>query len=358
MPRSTGSRDIAPRVVLVRLSALGDVVHTWPLAEALRTCKPSIHLTWVVEEALRDLVEGHPAVDQVITVSTTRWRRSPFSARTRSEITQLRDRFGEDSPDFCLDSQGVIKSAILTKLINAKKRIGLARPWRRELIAGFAYTDTVPGGPRSSHVVSTNLQFLRPFGASPPSTPPVPSGDWLRAKWQDPQADPAEEKPYAVLLPAAGRPGKILNVATLATAAASISRATFPVIVAWGPGERERAEAIVQQCDSNVRLAPSTNLVQLAQLLDNADLVIGADTGPVHLAASLSTPTLAVFLDTSTERNGPLGAKTRVISGAAEEPTTLSGSAHAIRKREISADEISASAINLLRESKDTDSPI
>ena len=134
------------RVVLVRLSSLGDIVHTWPLAVAMRAARPEMHLTWVVEEPFRPLVEGHPAVDRVLTVTTRRWRRRPLAGRTRAEIAVLRGRFSELAPDLAIDSQGVLKSALITRCTGARKRIGLRRPWRREVLAGLAYTDTLAGG--------------------------------------------------------------------------------------------------------------------------------------------------------------------------------------------------------------------
>ena len=94
------------RIVLVRLSALGDIVHTWPLAAALREASPDSHLTWVVEAPFAPLVDSHPAVDAVITTATRRWRRSPFSARTRAEVAALKSRFAELAPNLAIDSQG------------------------------------------------------------------------------------------------------------------------------------------------------------------------------------------------------------------------------------------------------------
>ncbi len=336
------------RIALIRLSALGDVVHTWPLAEGLRECSPTLHLTWVVEEALRDLVEGHPAVDQVITVATKRWRHSPLSSQTRAEIAHLRKQFGDLRADICLDPQGVVKSAIIARACGAATRIGLARPWRRELLAGCAYTEVIPGSLENEHVVATNLEFSRVFGTTPLKDIPVPDGSWLKEKWQESPRILPEGRSYAVLLPAAGHPKKTLDIETLSSIASSIARSAQPVLVVWGPGEQKRAEAIVEASAAGVELAPPTNLLQLGQLVDQASLVIGGDTGPVHLAASLGTPTLAVFLSTNWRRNGPLGIRTGVISATADDPTPTSGSARAVRIRDVSAEEVVEAALSLL----------
>ncbi len=155
------------RAVLVRLSAVGDIVHTWPLAASLRTARPDLHLTWVVEEPLRPLVEGHPAVDQVVTTATRRWRRRPLSSPTRQEVRALRARFSDLAPHVTLDPQGVLKSAFVTRWTGAEHRVGLARPWRREWIAGFAYTSLLPGSD-DPHVIATNVEMVRAVGGVPP----------------------------------------------------------------------------------------------------------------------------------------------------------------------------------------------
>ena len=123
------------RVVLVRLSALGDIVHTWPLACAIAASDTKLHLSWVVEEPLRTLVEGHPAVDSVFSTRTGLWRRRPLAAETRAEVAALKTRLGELQPDFAIDPQGTSKYSMVVRWTGAGKRIGLARPWRRERLA-------------------------------------------------------------------------------------------------------------------------------------------------------------------------------------------------------------------------------
>jgi heptosyltransferase-1 len=335
------------RVVLVRLSALGDVIHTWPLALALRATQPDMHLTWVVEEPFRPLVEGHPAVDAVLACSTRRWRRSPFSAETQAEVGHLRTRLAELAPELCLDPQGVLKSAMVTRWSRAARRLGLARPWRRELLPGLAYTEQIPGSTRHPHVVATNLELVRALGATPPAEPPFPDGRWLAERSRE-ALPPGLPRTAAVLLPGAGQESKILPVEALAAVAQSLVADGLPVVVAWGPAESGRAASIVRMAGDPVRLAPPTDLIQLAALLADAALVIGGDTGPIHLAASLGTPTVAVFLTTDPQRNGPLGPRTAIVSAARRTATGPTGSARARQVRGVAADEIVTSARDLL----------
>lgn len=324
------------RVVLVRLSALGDVIHTWPLAAALRAGRPRMHLTWVVEEPLRAMVEGHPAVDAVVTVATRRWRRRPLAVRSRDEIATVRTRLRELAPELAIDAQGLLKSALVARLSGAPVRIGLARPWRRERLPGLLYTGTVAGAAACPHVVATNLALLRAADLEPPEDLPAPDGRWLLGKVPEQRS----AAPSAVLLPGAGHPAKVLEVPLLAAVAAGLARDGLRPVVAWGPGERERAEAVVEAAGGAAVLAPPTGLLELAGLLAGAAAVIGGDTGPVHLAASLGAATVAVHLASSAARNRPLGRAVEVVSAVHEPAGGVRGAARADRVRNPTAEEI------------------
>lgn len=335
------------RIVLVRLSALGDIVHTWPLACALAASDPRPHLSWIVEEPLRALVEGHPAVDSVFSTRTGRWRRRPLAASTRSEVAAFKTRVRELQPDLAIDPQGTSKSAMVMRWTGAKRRIGLARPWRREWMAGLAYTDTVGGAPGHAHVVATNLAMVTAVGAEVPELFP-PDGSWLLERVGDRAPAGDWTTPYAVLLPGTGGAHKILAERTLTEVARGLAADGLEVVVAWGPGEEYRAAAVVEAAGAGVYRAPPTDLCELAALLGGAALVIGGDTGPVHLAASFGSPALAVFLASDWRRNGPLGAHTAVVSGAADAPVVPSGTARTQPLRQVTATEILKTARGLL----------
>jgi heptosyltransferase-1 len=335
------------RIILVRLSALGDIVHTWPLAVAIREARPDAHLSWVVEAPLAPLVEGHPAVDAVLTTATRRWRSGPFTARTRAEVGAFKSRVRELQPDLTIDAQGTFKSAVVTRWSGAPRRVGIARPWRREAIASLAYTDTLPGSLDHPHVVATNLELVRAVGGDPPPEPTPPDGRWLLAAASASAPVWPWQEPIAVVLPGAGQPEKILPPSTLAEIAQHLVALNHSVVVAWGPSERDRAEEVVTLGGSGVHLAPPTNLLELTSLLGSARIVVGGDTGPVHLAASLDVPTLAVFLTTDPTRNGPMGAQVEIVSGAAP-GRGPGGSATTGRARDVSTGEVCAAVETLL----------
>jgi heptosyltransferase-1 len=329
------------RLALVRLSALGDIIHTWPLALALRKLPEPAEITWIVERPLACLVKGHPAVDRVLTVDTRAWRRRPLAAETRAAVKALRSELRALEADVCLDPQGVAKSAFVTHLSQAPRRIGFDRRWRRELAAGFAYTQTVALGARPGHATFRFRRLAEAIGA-PPGTPWTPDGRWLLAGRSAPSTSDR-----AVLLPGAGRPGKILSVNVLAAVATALGDHGLSSILAWGPGERERAEAIADASGGAAQLAPPTSILELADLLAGSRVVIGADTGPIHLAASLGVRTLAVHLATDPERNGPLGPRSAAVSAVA--PQRGRGRSSAARRvREVGTDEIVTRALELL----------
>jgi len=338
---------VSMRLVLIRLSSVGDIVHTWPLACALREAKPPCHLTWVVEEPFRPLVEGHPAVDAVLTTGTRRWRRRPFSAVTRAEIGKLKSAFHELQPNVTIDPQGVIKSALVTRWTGAQRRIGLARPWRRERLATFAYTETTDGAAGRAHVAETNLEMVRALGLKPPGKA-LPDGSWLVQRVADKRPEGPWAASYAVILPGTAGAHKVIAATTLAGVSRGITALGMDIVVAWGPGEEERARTVTQNAGAGVYLAPPTDLEALAALLGDAALVVGGDTGPSHLAASFGVPTVAVFLASDWRRNGPLGARTTVVSGAATGPSGPSGSARLPSRRTVGAQEIIDAARSLI----------
>ena len=233
------------RIVLVRLSALGDVVHTWPLACALAASDAQPHISWVVEEPLKALVEGHPAVDSILTTRTGKWRRRPFAAATRGEVAVLKTRLRELQPDLVIDGQGTSKSAMIVRWTKAARRVGLARPWRRELMAGLAYTETLPGAPGRAHVVATNLALTRAIGAEPP-TLALPDGTWLVNQVRNRLPTGSWSDTFAVILPGAGGAHKTLPAHTLGEVARGLTGHGVEVVIAWGPGEEQRARAVAR----------------------------------------------------------------------------------------------------------------
>jgi len=318
--------------VLTRLSALGDIVHTWPLADALTRGEQPVELAWVVEEAFLPLVALHPGVVRAVPVATRRWRRAPFAASTRREVIRARRLLREFAPQVALDPQGLCKSAAWGWLSGAPERVGLPRSLRRESLSGLCYTQTIAPSPDVRHVIDINLSLAAAVGRAA-TYGASPDGTFLLGRERSKDASSA-----VALLPGTGGKGKAWPAASFAALAREIAGRGLPVMVVWGPGERALAESIVAAAGRNVTLAPPTSLPELAALLARSAAVVGGDTGPVHLAASLGVATVAVFVATDPERNGPRGGCVKLVAAA-------QGGARGGRARTAAVGEVSVSEV-------------
>lgn len=302
------------RLLILRLSALGDVIHTMPAVLALRASLPETRMAWVVEEAYRDLVETVAGVES-IAVTMKRWRRAPLSGQramrgARSRLRQFAR--GETSIDF----QGLVKSAMIGWLGGARDRWGFDRHAVRER-PSLLFTNRRAAVDRSAHVVEWNLDLAR---AVVPHLQAPPDFDFSRFA----VAPPSDLHDAVVLLPGAGKPEKQWPVDRFRELARRIGPRAVAV---WGPGERELADAI------GARVAPRTNLRELTGILQRARLVIGGDTGPLHLAAALGTPVIGLYATMSSVRNGPYGQIERCIDVSADAGAMAAISVDAVWRR-------------------------
>jgi heptosyltransferase-1 len=257
------------RLLVLRLSALGDVIHTIPAVAALRE---QYDVSWVVEAPYRELVELVAGVHAI----PVRLKKEPRSAL--AAIKQMR------GAGISIDFQGLIKSAVLPWAARTKTRIGFDRNAIREKPA-LLFTNEKVSVDTTKHVIEQNLQLAGVRAGS--------------ANWNAFPQDVGEQwTNKIVLLPGAGKPNKLWPVEHFARLARRIGS---DALVVWGPGERERAEAI------GARIAPPTNLRELAFILQHARAVIGGDTGPLHLAAALGTKVIGLYGPTNPRRNGPYG---------------------------------------------------
>lgn len=254
---------------MLRLSALGDVIHTIPAVAALRD---EANVSWVVEAPYRELVEIVAGVE-AIPVRMKQWARSP--SQIPAAVRAMR------GADTSIDFQGLIKSAILGLLAGAKERIGFDKHAIREKPALLFTNRKVPVD-TTKHVIDQNLQLAGRETGKP--------GNWAT------YTGPVAKTNDIIILPGAGKANKLWPVERWR----EVARRTNAVI-AWGPGEEELARAV------GGRLAPPTSLRELAALVSGAKLVIGGDTGPLHLADALGTKVVGLYGPTSARRNGPYG---------------------------------------------------
>jgi heptosyltransferase I len=313
-------------ILLVKLSSVGDVVHALPVAATLRARLSDARLTWLVERREAAIVRDHPAVDEVMTVDTRRWRRPPALMRAVPAILGVRARLAAARIDVALDLQGLFKSAVLTWLSRAPLRVGFAAARCREPLSARLTNRHVLPPPQAVHVVDQYLALLEPLGAGPPVREFRLPSDALAETTVDEFFASAGLKPrnrVVVVSPGAGQAGKRWPAECFAALAARLTQQpAAAVVVAWGPGEEALAGRVVRGAASaRVLLAPPTDLVALVALLRRASVVVAGDTGPLHLAAAADTPCVALWGPRAGERNdarrnGPYGAGHRIVQSS------------------------------------------
>jgi heptosyltransferase-1 len=298
-----------PRILLIKLSSLGDVIHALPTLEAVRSLYPEGHITWLVEDTNAPVLARHPALDEVWPVPRPRLESGRF-LKNISELLRAARRLREDPFDLVIDLQGLLKSAFWVALSRGKRKVGYDRT--REF-SYLALTERLPPFDSEAHAVWRYLNVARHLGAQ--DTPPR-----FRLGLKLPEdlshlLPPEVGQPLAILHPGARWPTKLWPTAQWARLAEWLARDKgFQVVITGSPGDREMVGEIVAQAEVTlINLAGRTSLAELAALLQKARLAVTTDTGPMHLAAALGTPVVALFGPTAPWRTGPFGRGHEVV---------------------------------------------
>ena len=307
-PGSSGQQPGTPRVLLVRTSALGDIVHCLPALRALREHLPTAYIGWVVEDVFAPLLDQDPDIDEVLTVRTRRWRESLLAAATWRDIGGAFRRIRNFDAEVVLDLMGNHKAGVLAAMSWSDRRIGLERGSRREPSSALWLSESVPStGP---HAVDRALAVASAIGSSTHFKGFAPEKILAGAgshKFN-------ESGDYAVIHPGAAWPNKQYPADRWGAVAAELGRRTgWKILISAGPGEAGMAEELGRSSRDTARRAPAENLPSLVALLAGARLVLGGDTGPLHLAHALEVPTLFIHGPTDPARSGPYGAPQRAL---------------------------------------------
>lgn len=291
-----------PRILICRLSAIGDCVLTMPMLCALRERYPNAHLAWAVERAGGMLLEGHPCLDEVIVVPKG-WLKSP------RVVWQLRAELRKRRFDIALDPQSLTKSAVLAWLSGAKRRIGFRSPRGRELSL-WLNREFVSAA--HAHIVDAQLDLLKPLEIKSPGPQfQLPLHDDAKAKVDDMIRQMHLGCDFVAVNPGAGWDSKLWPAERYGIVARALGeRYQLPSVVVWS-GEREKAwaETIVARSGGRALMAPPTSLPELAAFMRRARMFLGSDTGPLHIAAAVDTPCVALFGATLPADCGPYGAQ-------------------------------------------------
>jgi heptosyltransferase-1 len=295
------------RILLVKTSSLGDVLHNLPVVTDIRRHYPGAQIDWLVEECFAALPRLHPAVQNIIPVALRRWRGRLLSPVTWREIASYRSVLSTQNYDFAIDTQGLLKSAMLMRSAQGL-RCGYDKHSAREPLASFLYQRTFSVA-TGQHAVERNRQLVAQalgykldlpatYGIHPPS---IEHFTWL------------EQGPYAVMLHATSRTDKLWDEANWITLGRHLQERCIRNILPWGSeSERLRSLRLAEAIPGSV-VPPHLGLYEAAALLGGAFAVIGVDTGLAHLAAALNMPTVGIYTATDPKLTG-LYAGARVIN--------------------------------------------
>lgn len=309
------------RVLIVRLGSMGDVIHTLPAVQALRGALPDTQIDWLIEERWAELLcargaprrgtrsRQRPLVDWIHTVDLRGWRKSLFALSTIQQIARVWNDVRSAHYDLAIDLQGAIRSAILARWSGARTVWGTAQPW--EAPASLWYTRRVIASGR--HVVEQNLSVVEAIVQAPLSASAV----------QFPRDQEAENRvgqiltiagvrDFAILNPGAGWGAKRWPAERYGLVAKSLACGGRRSIINYGPGEENLARQ-AEAASAGTGVAMKSSITELIALMRRAKLFIGGDTGPLHLAAALHVPVVAIFGPTDPARNGPYGTRSLVL---------------------------------------------
>lgn len=341
-------------LLVVRLGAMGDVIHTIPAAAALRNALPEIRIGWIIEQQWAELLcakeaprsgprnSARPLIDFVHVVDTKAWRKSLLSNRTRQQIGAALREVREQHYDVAIDFQGALKSAVIANLAGTKTVVGMKNP--REWPSRMFYTKATDAN--GTHVIDQYHALAEAFvGQSLPHCPAPFPQDSRNESEAAKLVAPNEQ--FVLINPGAGWGAKQWPAKRYGGVARSLAKDGLTPLINSGPGEEELALAAENASDGTARRI-SCSIAELIALIRRARLLIGGDTGPLHLAAALEVPVVAIFGPTDPARNGPYRTRNIVLRAPASRTSLSHTSEPDLGLLSITTDEVTAAARRLL----------
>lgn len=312
-----------PKILIVRLGAMGDIIHALPAVTAIRQALPEATIGWMVEEKWSELLTARgkkeppealgpqkPLVNLIHTLDTMRWRRRILHPETGKELFGDINRLRKVHYDIAVDFQGNMKSALFASVSGARAMAGFADP--REPGARFFYRHRfVRSG---EHVIEQNhalaAQALKEYinGRKLELTAPLLPCDPVAERWAQEEIMRLGIASFAIINPGAGWGGKQWPAERFGEVAKALATHNVKALVNTGPGEEELARAVLQASGGNA-FSVACTLGQLIALIRRARLFIGGDTGPLHMAAALDIPVVGIYGPTEPARTGPFGRR-------------------------------------------------
>lgn len=307
------------RVLIVKTSALGDIVHALPALDYLHQLSPGIEIDWVVESSFREILEGNPLLSRIHVVYTKKWRKNIFSLQTWREVFRLRDELCSRNYDLAFDLQGNIKSGLITWFSGCKRRYGFDRDAVREAPNLYCTTNHVPLRKTDHHVTDRSLRVISvPFGK-----------DYTGTRLSTDIQTNSEDDAVAEVFLATMSDGLVFLFHNGTTWKTKLwhdqgwidlgirlleSYPDASILLSWGSDEElQVAERISAGIGQRARVLPRLSIKGFTAVIKKVDLMVGGDTGPIHIAAAVGTPTVSFYRATDGKRNGPRGEMHRII---------------------------------------------
>ena len=301
----TPTAEPSPRILVVRLGAMGDVIHTLPAVADLRASLPAARISWLIDSRWKELLDGNPSIDEAIPIPLGRWRKSGFGAAAWSESWSLLKQIRAREADAAIDFQGLLKSAVLAGLSGARRVSGFEPGLLREPLAGLLYDGR--SGTSCRHVVDRNralaaqVSGVRTGEPAAFTLPPGELKDGLPGR-------------YVLASPQAGWGSKQWPAEHFARLAARIWQGFgIPLVADCAPGQEGHVEEIRRTAPAGAVVVHASTIPQLIGATRAATAVVGVDSGPLHLAAAIGAKGIAVFGPTDPARNGPYCAGIDVL---------------------------------------------
>ncbi len=308
-------------ILIVKMSAIGDVIHTLPALNALRSHFPGVRITWLVEEAAADMIDGHPSLDRVIVSKRKLWIKQLFSSRygqAIKSITVFIRELRDTEYDMVLDFQGLLKSGIMVMLARGRQKIGFDKGMAHAESSHLFYNVRIPPVSMEIHALKRGLLLLEHLGIPPGKVAynlVVTPKERLALDLVLERAGLDRDHPIICINPQATWQTKLWRNPKFADLADRLKqRYNAQIVFTGGRGDHEAVEAILSMMkEQGINLAGLTSLKTLAALFQRAFLLVTTDTGPMHLGAAVGIKVLAIFGATAPWRTGPYGSNSRVV---------------------------------------------
>ena len=307
-------------LLVVRLSSMGDVIHTIPAVTALRQSLPETKIGWVIEERWTELLcargypllgplsEQRPLADCVHCVRTKQWRKKLLAPATWKDLHRSLNAIRDAEYNTAIDFQGAIRSAVIAQYSSARQILGFATP--RETPAAWLYTQKVQA--HGAHVIEQNIGLAAEITSLKEASAALLPRDPAAETWCERYFEDNRVSKLILLNPGAGWGAKQWPADRYGAVAKALAAEGYTVRVNYGPGEEKLASAVEASSAGSARTV-KCSLGELIALTRRASLFIGGDTGPLHLASALKVPVVALFGPTDPARNGPFGGRNIVL---------------------------------------------